>query len=71
MESDLVGLCIEAACRSEESVEKWRRQRRSLERLPSQLADALLRRLLARRLLFPSLLEYVQSIHFLFGSLEK
>ncbi|XP_062146984.1 receptor-like protein 15 isoform X2 [Alnus glutinosa] len=57
MESELVGLCIEAACRSKESVEKWRGQRRTLERLPSQLADALLRRLLARRLLFPSLLE--------------
>ncbi|XP_059442612.1 receptor-like protein 15 isoform X2 [Corylus avellana] len=57
MDRGLVGLCIEAACRSSESVEKWRRQRRSLERLPSQLADALLRRLLARRLLFPSLLE--------------
>ncbi|XP_040989238.1 toll-like receptor 3 [Juglans microcarpa x Juglans regia] len=57
MESELVGLCIEAACQSRESVEKWRRQRRSLERLPSQLADALLRRLLIRRLLYPSLLE--------------
>ncbi|KAG2677060.1 hypothetical protein I3760_12G080900 [Carya illinoinensis] len=57
MESELVGFCIEAACQSRESVEKWRRQRRSLERLPSQLADALLRRLLIRRLLYPSLLE--------------
>ncbi|KAB1209884.1 F-box/LRR-repeat protein 16 [Morella rubra] len=57
MESGLVGLCIEAACQSKESVEKWRRQRRSLERLPSHLADALLRRLLCRRLLYPSLLD--------------
>lgn len=50
-------LCIESACKSRESVERWRREKRSLERLPSQLADALLRRLLSRRLLFPSLLE--------------
>ncbi|KAL2342677.1 hypothetical protein Fmac_003962 [Flemingia macrophylla] len=56
-ESELVGLCIEAACESRESVEKWRLQRRSLHRLPSPLADALLRRLISRRLLFPSLLE--------------
>ncbi|XP_028774773.1 uncharacterized protein LOC114744074 [Neltuma alba] len=54
---DLVTLCMEAACESIESVDKWRRQRRSLERLPSPLADALLRRLLSRRLLYPSLLE--------------
>ncbi|XP_075646348.1 uncharacterized protein LOC142617397 [Castanea sativa] len=57
MESELVRLCIEAACENRESVEKWRGQRRSLERLPSHLADALLRRLIHRRLLFPSLLE--------------
>ncbi|KAJ1408213.1 hypothetical protein SESBI_23749 [Sesbania bispinosa] len=44
-ESELVGLCIEAACESRESVEKWRRQKRTLDRLPSPLADALLRRL--------------------------
>ncbi|XP_014510699.1 uncharacterized protein LOC106769551 [Vigna radiata var. radiata] len=56
-ESELVGLCIEAACESRESVEKWRMQRRSLDRLPSPVADALLRRLIARRLLYPSLLE--------------
>lgn len=48
---------MEAACESRESVEKWRRQKRSLERLPSHLADALLRRLIHRRLLYPSLLE--------------
>lgn len=56
-ESELVRLCIEAACESRESVEKWRKQRRTLDRLPSPLADALLRRLLNRRLLYPSLLE--------------
>lgn len=56
---ELVGLCIEAACESRESVDKWRMQRRSLDRLPSPLADALLRRLISRRLLHPSLLEWV------------
>ncbi|KAL5747671.1 hypothetical protein ACOSQ2_024968 [Xanthoceras sorbifolium] len=56
-QSELVRLCIEAACESRESVEKWRRQRRSLERLPSHLADSLLLHLCRRRLLFPSLLE--------------
>ncbi|XVF10424.1 hypothetical protein REPUB_Repub07fG0181600 [Reevesia pubescens] len=56
-ESDLVRRCMEAACRSRESVEKWRRQRRTLERLPSHLSQSLLRNLLRRRLLFPSLLE--------------
>ncbi|KAK8986859.1 hypothetical protein V6N11_037785 [Hibiscus sabdariffa] len=56
-ESELIRRCIEAACRSKESVEKWRRQRRTLERLPSHLSQALLRNLLRRRLIFPSLLE--------------
>ncbi|KAJ7945040.1 putative F-box/LRR protein [Quillaja saponaria] len=55
--SQLVRICIKAACESSESVEKWRRQKRSLERLPSHLADALLHGLLSRRLLYPSLLE--------------
>ncbi|KAL6549858.1 hypothetical protein OROMI_020346 [Orobanche minor] len=57
MESLLVRMCIEAATESADAVEKWRRQRRTLERMPSHLADALLRSLLGRRLLFPSLLE--------------
>ncbi|GLT67926.1 hypothetical protein SLA2020_401990 [Shorea laevis] len=56
-ETDLVRLCLEAACKSKERVEKWRSQRRTLERLPSHLAQSLLQRLLHRRLLFPSLLE--------------
>ncbi|XP_065858674.1 uncharacterized protein [Euphorbia lathyris] len=56
-ESRLVRMCIEVACQSKETVEIWRRQRRILERIPSPLADAILRRLLERRLLFPSLLE--------------
>ncbi|KAG0455892.1 hypothetical protein HPP92_023680 [Vanilla planifolia] len=53
----LVELCIEAATARSENVNKWRRQRRTLERLPSHLADAIIRRLLHRRLLFPTLLE--------------
>ncbi|CAA0820467.1 Leucine-rich repeat (LRR) family protein [Striga hermonthica] len=57
MEISLVRMCIDSATQSADAVEKWRRQRRTIERLPSPLADALLRRLLRRRLLFPSLLE--------------
>ncbi|RRT85200.1 hypothetical protein B296_00000996 [Ensete ventricosum] len=58
----LVGRCIDAATASVESVERWRRQRRTLDRLPSYLADALLRRIIQRRiLLYPSWLEYVLS----------
>lgn len=55
--SKLVSMCIEAATESAAAVETWRRQSRTLERMPSHLADALLHRLLRRRLLFPSLLE--------------
>ncbi|CAH8314301.1 unnamed protein product [Eruca vesicaria subsp. sativa] len=55
--SPLVRLCLDEACKSKDAVARWRLQRRSLERLPSHLADALLRQLLLRRLLFPSLLE--------------
>ncbi|KAK8971307.1 hypothetical protein KSP40_PGU013731 [Platanthera guangdongensis] len=58
----LVDLCLEAATESSESVEKWRRQRRTLYRLPSQLANALFRRLFQRRLLFPSILELSLSL---------
>ncbi|RZR77939.1 hypothetical protein BHM03_00003149 [Ensete ventricosum] len=61
----LVGRCIDAATASVESVERWRRQRRTLDRLPSYLADALLRRIIQRRiLLYPSWLEY-SKFHFL------
>lgn len=60
VESPLVLLCIEAATESYETIEKWRRQRRTLERLPTQLAESLLHRLLRRRLLSPSLLEVFQ-----------
>ncbi|KAL6182357.1 hypothetical protein ACLB2K_043780 [Fragaria x ananassa] len=61
METQLVELCLNSACESRDSVEKWRRQRRSLEHLPSQLADSLLRRLISRRLIFPSLLEVFKN----------
>nr|GME06784.1 toll-like receptor 13 [Ipomoea batatas] len=57
IDSQLVRMCIEAATESRDAIEAWRRQRRTLERLPSQLADVLFHRLLRRRLLFPSLLE--------------
>ncbi|KAL8521261.1 hypothetical protein ACS0TY_011703 [Phlomoides rotata] len=57
MEGLLVRMCIEAATENAVAVEKWRRQRRTLERMPSHLANSLVRRLLRRRLLFPSLLE--------------
>ncbi|KAL6554755.1 hypothetical protein OROHE_007494 [Orobanche hederae] len=60
MESLLVRMCIEAETESADAVEKWRRQRRTLERMPSHLDDALLRSLLGRRLLFPSLLDGVK-----------
>ncbi|CAN8230808.1 unnamed protein product [Cochlearia groenlandica] len=56
-ESPLVRLCLEEASKSGEAVQLWRLQRRTLARMPSPLADDLLRRLLLRRLLFPSLLE--------------
>ncbi|XP_073130659.1 uncharacterized protein [Henckelia pumila] len=57
MESHLVNLCIEAATESAAAVDKWRRQRRTLERMPFQLGEALLHRIVRRRILFPSLLE--------------
>ncbi|KAJ3701133.1 hypothetical protein LUZ61_004838 [Rhynchospora tenuis] len=56
----LVEKCIEAATASAEAVERWRRLRRTLERLPSHLADQLLARLISRKLAFPSLLEVFQ-----------
>ncbi|XP_074588977.1 uncharacterized protein LOC141844905 [Curcuma longa] len=58
----LVWKCIEAATLTGDSVDKWRRQRRTLERLPSCLADALFRRIVCRRLLrYPSWLENFQN----------
>ncbi|KAL9242927.1 hypothetical protein vseg_016884 [Gypsophila vaccaria] len=56
-DSGLVKLCIEAATASSAAVERWRMQRRTLQRLPSPLSYSLLHRLLHRRLLSPSLLE--------------
>ncbi|EPS60572.1 hypothetical protein M569_14231, partial [Genlisea aurea] len=57
MESPLVRMCIESATESDEAVEIWRRQRRTIERMPSHLAEALFQNLLRRRLVFPALLE--------------
>ncbi|TMW84500.1 hypothetical protein EJD97_025052 [Solanum chilense] len=57
MDSQLVEMCMASATESLVAVEAWRRQRRTLEMMPSHLAEALLHRLLRRRLLFPSLLE--------------
>lgn len=59
IDSRLARMCIEVATENFDSIQKWRMQRRSLQRLPSPLASALLHRLLLRRLLFPSLLEFV------------
>ncbi|RZC91370.1 hypothetical protein C5167_027432 [Papaver somniferum] len=58
--NDLVWLCLEAATESKESIETWRRQRRTLESMPNQLSQSLLHRLLQRKLLNPSLLEVFQ-----------
>ncbi|MCD7459453.1 hypothetical protein HAX54_040925 [Datura stramonium] len=57
MESQLIEMCMESATQSRDAVEAWRRQRRTMAIMPSHLAEALFRRLLRRRLLFPSLLE--------------
>lgn len=59
MENNLVNLCIEAATESATAVDKWRRQRQTLELMPFQLGEALLHRLVRGRIMFPSLLEYV------------
>ncbi|KAK9094169.1 hypothetical protein Scep_025638 [Stephania cephalantha] len=56
----LIGLCIDAATKNSESVEKWRRQRRTLERMPTHLGEVVLQRLLSRKLVYPSLLEIFQ-----------
>jgi hypothetical protein len=54
----LVEFCLRSACRDKHSVAIWRRQRRTLARLPSQLAEPLFHRLLHSHLLTPPLLEY-------------
>ncbi|KAK6947913.1 Leucine-rich repeat, partial [Dillenia turbinata] len=53
----LVRLCLETAAQSRDSIQRWRKQKRTLELLPSHLSEALFHLLLRRRLLFPSLLE--------------
>lgn len=57
MQSELIQMCIDAASASKDAVDAWRKQRRTLERMPSHLSGALLHNLLRRGLLFPSLLE--------------
>jgi hypothetical protein len=56
----LVEFCLRSACRDKHSVAIWRRQRRTLARLPSQLAEPLFHRLLHSHLLTPPLLELFQ-----------
>ncbi|KAH7288022.1 hypothetical protein KP509_31G008000 [Ceratopteris richardii] len=53
----LVEMCLNAACESKESVQTWRKQIRTLERLPAHLAHPLFHRLLHSGLLNPPLLE--------------
>lgn len=57
----LVQMCIDAACKSKETVEVWRRQKRTLERMPSHLGGLIFNGLLKRRLLAPPLLEVFQQ----------
>lgn len=57
----LVQMCIDAACKSKETVEVWRRQKRTLERMPSHLGGLIFNCLLKRRLLAPPLLEVFQQ----------
>eukprot|EP01018_Ginkgo_biloba_P000478 Gb_25137 [translate_table: standard] len=53
----LVQMCIDAACKSKKAVEVWRRQKRTLERMPNHLAGPLFHCLLKRGLLTPPFLE--------------
>lgn len=57
----LVQMCIDAACKSKETVEVWRRQKRTLERMPNHLGGLIFNCLLKRRLLAPPLLEVFQQ----------
>lgn len=59
--SRLVEMCLKAACESRESVQSWRRQKRTLKRLPSHLAHPLFHRLLQAGLLNAPLLELFQD----------
>lgn len=53
----LLEMCIGAACRDKQSVGAWRRKRRTLANLPSDLAKRLFHRLLQLHLLSPPLIE--------------
>ena len=58
-EGRLLEMCIRAACRDMKSVRAWRQKRRTLEMLPSELAERLFHRLLQAHLLSPPLIELV------------
>ena len=53
----LLEKCIGAACRDKQSVGAWRRKRRTLANLPSDLSKRLFHRLLQLHLLSPPLIE--------------
>lgn len=53
----LLEMCVRAACRDIKSVRAWRQKRRTLEMLPSELAERLFHRLLQAHLLSPPLIE--------------
>ncbi|ERN12106.1 uncharacterized protein LOC18440312 isoform X1 [Amborella trichopoda] len=57
----LTVMCVDAACKNPQAIEIWRRQRRTLESMPSQLAGGLLRLLIQRHLITPSLLEVFKT----------
>jgi hypothetical protein len=60
-EGRLLEMCIRAACRDMKSVRAWRQKRRTLELLPSELAERLFHRLLQAHLLSPPLIELVPT----------
>ena len=60
-EGRLLEMCIRAACRDMKSVRAWRQKRRTLEMLPSELAERLFHRLLQAHLLSPPLIELVST----------
>ncbi|KAJ7296604.1 hypothetical protein O6H91_Y112600 [Diphasiastrum complanatum] len=57
----LVNMCLKVACQSKQNVNAWRRQRRTLERMPAHLAEPLLHQLYHNHLLSAPLLELFQQ----------
>jgi len=55
----LLELCVSSACRDKSSVKTWRQKRRTLEMLPSELAQQLFHSLLRAHFLSAPLVEYV------------